>query len=95
MECGFRRLVFEGENETIIRRIQNDKLVDRSYLGETIKGIQKIQSGFDMCSFKFIHRDSNIVAHMLAQLALIDPNKVWLEEVPPPITDVYFHDLLN
>jgi hypothetical protein len=36
-ECGFRRVVIEGDNERIIRILQNNLTLDRSYPGEVLK----------------------------------------------------------
>jgi len=95
MDCGFRRVVFEGDNESLIRRIQNGKIDDRSYLGSFIMEIQSLQYYFDKCQFSFIPRCCNKVADSLAHLAHTDPNKVWIEEVPIVVHDVYFHDLIQ
>jgi ribonuclease HI len=89
-ECGFRRVIFEGDCEKVIRQIQNSNIQDRSYLSLIVKEIQHIQSFFDKCSFRFTHRSGNKVADRMAQLAHTDPNVVWIEEVPLAVTDVYF-----
>jgi hypothetical protein len=82
-DCGFREVVFEGDNEKIWKMVGSGAKDDRSYLGSVIQEIQKIKPCFDTCLFRFTHRDSNLVGHKLAQLAHTDPNKVWIEEVPP------------
>jgi hypothetical protein len=95
IDCGFRKVLFEGDTERDFSLIQNDNTKDRSYLGSMIKEIQDLQSHFATYDFRFIHRERNIVAHKLAHLAQSDPNKIWFEEVPKLLIDVYFHDLLN
>ena len=69
VDCGFWRIVFEGDSEKLMKMIQNGSSEDRSYLGAYIKAIQTLQSSFDICRFLFIHREANITAHNLAQFA--------------------------
>ena len=94
-ECGFRKVVFEGDSEKVVHMINKENGMDRSYLGLFIQEIQLIKSNFDKCNFRFTHRDNNKVADKLAHLAHPEPDLVWMEEVPLAIYDVYFHDLLN
>jgi len=47
LDCGFRRMVFEANNQRVIRLVQNEKEEeDRSYLGQIISVIRKLQSRF-------------------------------------------------
>lgn len=94
-ECGFRKVVFEGDNETIWKMVRKSNTEDRTYLGSVILEIQRIQLEFDICQFMFTHRENNVPAHQLAQLAISDPDNVWIEDIPPSINEVYFQDLLN
>lgn len=94
-DCGFREVIFEGDNEKIWNMTRFGSKENRSYLGSVIQEIQRTQSYFAKCNFQFTHRDNNLVGHKLAHLALSDPGKVWIEEVPPLISEVYFHDLMN
>jgi len=75
--------------------IHNDRKDNRSYLGELIKEIRLHQSCFDMCQIRSIPRSCNIAAHVMTQVALFDPNRIWIEEVPHQLNEVYFHDLIN
>lgn len=95
LDCGFRRTLFEGDNEKIFKRIQNVENEDRLYFGFLIKEIQILQSRFNTCQCNFIHREANSTAHSMARLAHSSPNRVWIEEVPSEILDVYCKDLLN
>jgi len=47
LDSGFRRMVFEANNQRVIRLVQNEKEEeDRSYLGQIISVIRKLQSRF-------------------------------------------------
>jgi len=95
IDCGFRRVLFEGDNEKLMKRIQTEELEDRSYLGFIMKEIQVLQSLFDTCQCNFINREANATTHSLAHLAHSNPNEIWIEEVPEAISDVYVTDILN
>lgn len=94
-DCGFRRVCFEGDNEKVFHLIHNGKLDNISYLGSILKEIQTMQWRFDAWQFHYISRKCNQTAHAMAQLAHLHPNEVWLEEVPPQISEVYCHDLIH
>lgn len=99
-DCGFRRVYFESDNKRLISLIKEEQLKteekrNRSYTGQMIKEIWKLQLSFDKCNFMFTHRSGNKVADQLAHLAHEKPNMVWIEEVPIEANTLYFHDLLN
>lgn len=95
LECGFRRMIFEADNQRLIRLVQNEKEEDRTYLGQIIGVIRQLQSHFDTRQFRHISRTCNKVAHCMAQLAHLNPDKVWIEEVPIEAQEMYFHEILN
>lgn len=37
----------------------------------------------------------NKLAHALAHLAHSNPDRIWIEEVPPEVVEVYYRDILN
>ena len=94
-ECGFRSVMFEGDNERLIRMVKEGLIQDRFYPGLMVQEILKTKLAFDKYLFSFIPRTGNKVAHHLAQLAHSDPNMIWMEEVPLAITSMYLHDILN
>jgi hypothetical protein len=94
-DCGIRHMVFEADNEKAIRLIQKHKIEDITYLGMIIYEIGALKSSFDTCQFKHISRKCNSLAHHMAQLAHSSPNRVWIEEVPLEVQNMYFHDILN
>lgn len=95
VDCGFRRVCFEGDNEKVIRLAQSNNIEDKSYLGSVLKEIQAMQWSFDAWQFQSISRKCNKTAHAMAKLAHLNPNEIWLEEIPPQISEVYFHDLIH
>jgi hypothetical protein len=88
-DCGF-----EADNERVIKLVQNEKIENRSYLGKILDEIRVLQSSFDTCQFRFISRKYNNVAHNMAHLAHSCPDRVWIEEVPLDVQDMYYHDIL-
>jgi len=88
-------VVIEGDNESLFKSVCKKDMKNRSYLGSIVKEIQTHHSQFTTCNFHFIPRMSNKIAHKLAHLALSDPNRVWIEEVPEVISNLYFHELLS
>lgn len=95
MRESLRRVVCEGDNERVVLTIQNENKKIRSYLGELIREICFVQSCFDTCQIRSIPRRCNLAAHIMAQAAHSDPKRVWIEEVPQQLNEVYFHDLIN
>jgi len=94
-DSGFRTVVFEGDNEKLMRLVREDYVHNRSYLGLMLQEIHRAKSSFDTYQFLFTLRSGNKVANRLAQLAHFEPNKVWMEEVPLEISSLYFQDNLN
>jgi ribonuclease HI len=94
-ECGFQRIIFESDSELLVRKVKEDRIHNRSYLGYLIDEIRRQQCLFATCSFSFTHRSGNKIAHHMAQLGHEKPNEVWIEEVPVAIDIMYFHDLMN
>jgi hypothetical protein len=76
LQCGFRNVIFEGDNEKVMQLVNTKNKVDRSYLGMIIKEIQSFQSKFDMCQFWFISRACNKAAHQMAHISHLNPNKI-------------------
>lgn len=64
-----KHMIFESDCEAVIRKLNRgiEKDIDISYLGSVLEEIWKISEKFDMCSFRFIPRSGNRVAHCLAQ----------------------------
>lgn len=59
VDCGFRRVCFEGDNEKVMRLAQSINLEDRSYMGSVVKEIKAMQWSFDAWQFQSISRKYN------------------------------------
>ena len=91
MEAGFRELIIEGDNATVMRTIMSSE-VNFSRLGHIFEDIGFIADS-QTFSFSCVKRSANSAAHALAKYArLVDDEVVWLEESPPPILEVLYLD---
>ena len=85
-ELGLRRAIFEGDSETVVKALARD-CPDRSCIGYIIKDCKSLMGCFQTCSFSYVRRQSNGVAHALARRAReSSPLSVWMESVPPDIS---------
>ncbi|KAF7835887.1 uncharacterized protein G2W53_010746 [Senna tora] len=88
----------EGDSANVFKLL-NRGGVDQSYLGIIIEDILDLSNFFSSISFKWIRRETNRVAHILAheQVDFLDDNSsslVWLEDYPPLICNALRQDLL-
>lgn len=93
--CGFLDVQFESDNERIIQILTRKKNSPNSYVGNIIKGIRLRMGKFRRVTFSHVGRKGNGPAHKLAQYALAEPNKVWLEDIPPCIVQEVHWDMFN
>lgn len=93
IDYGFRRMVFENDCEKLIQILKKEKMDDRTCLGLLVCEIHKLSRIFEICRFNFTSRNSNNVAHNIAQLAHSEPNLIWMEEVPNSIYEMYFRKI--
>ena len=92
-ELGLRRAIFEGDSEIIVKALAGDCL-DRSCIGHIIKDCKSLMGCFQTCSFSYVRRQSNGVAHALARRAReSSPLSVWMESVPPDISYLVYVDV--
>jgi hypothetical protein len=78
-------VLFESDKCIVISLINSEGSNPRNYVGNVVWGINCNKRLFRSCGFRHINRDANRVAYSLALLAHDEPNKVWLEEVPPQL----------
>jgi hypothetical protein len=88
-------VAFAHPYATLLKSVTDDDEAPNSYLGNVIVGILTLRKCFVHCGFSFTKREGNRVAHILAQHALHESNRVWLEEVPSVVTHQVFADLLH
>ena len=92
-EMGLFNSVFEGDSSNVIKSLQ-DRNMAHSLGGHILKDILSYQNSFQSCSFSYIGRQGNVVAHALAQRARLScPLEVWLESVPLDISSFVQSDL--
>jgi hypothetical protein len=84
LDCCFRDVIIESDNNTVITLINSSMSLPSSYLGNIVWGIKCISIRFRSCLFRHISRKANGAAHLLASLAHLEPNKVWIEDTTPP-----------
>ncbi|KAH1065444.1 hypothetical protein J1N35_030431 [Gossypium stocksii] len=66
---GLKDVEIEGDYRTVIQKLQDERK-DRSDIEVLIKDTKQLCSRFEVCSFRFIPRDSNKVAHFVAKVGL-------------------------
>ncbi|KAG8486187.1 hypothetical protein CXB51_019581 [Gossypium anomalum] len=60
-----RKVEIEGDSRSVICKLQEEK-EDISEIEAFIKDSKHLSLGFESCIFRFIHRESNKVAHLIA-----------------------------
>ena len=92
VEAGFRELIIEGDNATVMKTIMSSD-INLSRLGHIYKDIGCMVLTLQTCSFSCVKRTANSAAHALAKYARqVEDEVVWLEESPPPILEALYLD---
>lgn len=76
-DYGFKNMEFESDCEAVIKKLKLKSDDDRTYLGSILSEIWMASGWFDTCTYHFIPRIGNQVAHGLAHLAHSKPNNIW------------------
>jgi hypothetical protein len=95
LDCGFFEVECESDNATLISFVNNVCPNPRSYVGNLVMGILCNMGRFRQISFRTISRKANKVAHCLAGLAHLEPNRVWIEEAHPNVVPLIISDLIQ
>ena len=78
-ERGWRKVLVQSDCKGIVDKI-NARMADDPKTGVVIFDILKLRQDFTECSFSFIQREGNFVAHHLAKFAINQRNDfVWQE----------------
>nr|XP_023918891.1 uncharacterized protein LOC112030434 [Quercus suber] len=86
-ELGLRQATFEGDSEIVVKTLVGDCPVWSS-IGLIVKDCKSLMDLFQTCTFSHVRRQSNDVAHALAQRARnSSPLSVWMESIP---LDIYY-----
>jgi len=93
--CGFFDVIFESDNEVLVRNLTGKEETPNLYFGNIVRGIQKREIWFRHVSYMHVNRKGSPAAHMLAQQTLIEPNVVWLEDTPSCIVTEVHLDKYN
>ena len=89
----FGQVIFERDAEVIIKAINSGGFSSSSF-GHIIRDIKLLSSAFNKVSFCHTRRLGNRVAHGLARMAcILSSYQVWMEDVPPDLSHVYFSEL--
>jgi ribonuclease HI len=92
-EVGLTNVAFEGDAENVIRDLCSSETLHSAY-GLLIEDAKSMLLTFQDYSISHTRRSGNMVAHALACIATQCQNcLVWMEEVPPDISNVLLHDL--
>ncbi|XP_019150535.1 PREDICTED: uncharacterized protein LOC109147327 [Ipomoea nil] len=75
---------------TLHRYLTTPTTVLRTYLGYAIDTCRLIASSFQSCSFHFIHRVENHLAHALATTAYQQTATMYWDLLPPDVISAYF-----
>ena len=80
-------MVIEGDSLQVIQAIIDTRPVQTLY-GHIIDEIKLLSSIFT-CSFLYVNRKGNMLAHVLARRTVLSANtEVWIEELPQDLEDV-------
>ncbi|KAK8657529.1 hypothetical protein V6N13_035760 [Hibiscus sabdariffa] len=82
-ELGFKRVVFEGDSLTVVKKVCSSTL-DGSLISPIVFDIRAVAREFDGIGFQFVHRTGNNVAHAFARFGRgQQESSYWIEEAPP------------
>ncbi|KAK2400574.1 Ribonuclease H superfamily protein [Trifolium repens] len=95
IDCCFQSVIFESDNERLIKLLGGVDQIPRNYVGNIVRGIKCNRDSFRFCNFQHIYRESNQTAHHLAIWAHSEPNMMWIEENPPAIVPYILKDLIH
>ncbi|KAK8675474.1 hypothetical protein V6N13_033540 [Hibiscus sabdariffa] len=86
-ELGFRRVVIEGDSQTVIKKKVCSSNADGSLISPIVQDIKEASKDFESVAYSFVRREANNAAHTLARegRSLCSPT-YWIEEAPPGAT---------
>ncbi|KAK9986582.1 hypothetical protein SO802_031533 [Lithocarpus litseifolius] len=79
-------VILESDALAVIQAINDNST--GSDLGHILQGIQLVRETFESCTFKYLSRDLNVVAHELAQLARRNESSCMWKGVSPPVVSM-------
>ena len=95
LECGFRELVVEGDNHSVMAALERKSCL-LSRVGHILQDILCMVNDFSWSQFQFAKRSANTVAHLLARHAKnVTHDVIWLEDSPPPVVQALYLDSIS
>ena len=92
-EAGIANLIVEGDCLTLINLLKFSKVQD-TFIGFLVRDILSLATSFSFCSWSFLTRAGNKVAHDLAHLQPYSFNRrVWDVDAPNSILDRAYMDM--
>uniref|UniRef100_A0A803KQ76 RNase H type-1 domain-containing protein n=1 Tax=Chenopodium quinoa TaxID=63459 RepID=A0A803KQ76_CHEQI len=89
LDSGFSRVCIETECLKLYSHLSKHR-VPPTELGSIVSDILQLARGCLSCSFSFVKRSGNRVAHELAKLcSSFESLRVWMEEVPYGVSELY------
>ncbi|CAJ2639734.1 unnamed protein product [Trifolium pratense] len=76
-------VIIETDNASIVKAIHR-RSYPRLYWGMLARKIREAMEENPKISIQWVNRNKNTVAHVLANWAEVEPNKIWLDNLPPP-----------
>jgi ribonuclease HI len=90
---GFRRIWLEGDAKVVVDALKSTGLQSPRF-GNIIEDTRLLAQGFSDWQVSYVNRNSNIVAHLLACLAVQQGlHRVWIESFPDSISASVCTDL--
>ena len=85
LEYGFREMVVEGDNLSVMSALELKKSLS-SRVGHIIQHVLCLPNGFRWSQVQFTKRNANTVTHLLASYAKqLSHDVIWTEESPRPV----------
>ena len=82
LECGFREMVVEGDNPSVMSALELKKSLS-SRVGHIIQDVLCLPNGFRWSQVQFTKRNANTVTNLLARYAKqLSHDVIWTEESP-------------
>ena len=90
-DAGLRNLEVESDCLNVIKMLKGHTA--RTVTQVIVNDILSLSNLFSFCSFSFVNRVCNKVAHSMAQLSLsFEEKRVWLEDHPPDLLSLVLAD---
>ncbi|GAU39202.1 hypothetical protein TSUD_270460 [Trifolium subterraneum] len=86
-------IIIENDNEVIMKAI-NLKKFPRLLWGQLAKQIRVLIDANPQLSIQWVGRNRNTVAHVIAEWAEVEPNKTWVDNLPPHIVGHIQRDMM-